>query len=92
MSTFNTPSQKETPTATQTTANPDHDDHTSLFDSTAEAGKSITRELFFIQKWVLDGASAAVLHLTQSRYLQNYMTKRRRRLRQTDSDKKVESS
>ena len=74
MSISNTPSQKETPAATpsltQSPANPDQDqDNTSLFDSTAEAGKSITRELFFIQKWVLDGASAAVLHLTQSRYL-----------------------
>ena len=45
-----------------------------LFDSGAEASKSVTRELFSVQAWALDGASAAILHLTQSAKLGNYMT------------------
>ena len=45
-----------------------------LFDSGAEASKSVARELFSVQAWALDGASAAILHLTQSAKLANYMT------------------
>ena len=48
-----------------------------IFDSSAEAAKSVVRELFMVQAWALDGASAAILHLTQSSRLSNYMTRRR---------------
>ena len=52
----------------------------SLFDTGAELSKSVVRELFTVQAWALDGASAAILHLTQSAKLSNYMAQRRRRL------------
>ena len=51
-----------------------------FFDAGAELAKSVVRELFTVQAWAVDGASAAILHLTQSSKLNNYMAQRRRRL------------
>ena len=51
-----------------------------LFDSTAELSKSVVRELFIVQSWMLDGACAAILHLTQSSKLNDYLHKRKKRI------------
>ena len=51
-----------------------------LFDSGAELSKSVVRELFTVQAWALDGASAAILHLTQSARLSDYLALRSKRL------------
>ena len=51
-----------------------------LFDSSAELSKSVVRELFIVQSWMLDGACAAILHLTQSSKLNDYLNKRKKRI------------
>ena len=48
----------------------------TFFDSSAELAKSFVRELFLMQSKTMDGACAAILHLTQSRKLRDYYTNR----------------
>ena len=52
----------------------------TVFDITSEMCKSLVREVFMVQSGMLDSACAAILHLTQSSKLTDYMVNRKKRL------------
>ncbi len=51
-----------------------------------EIAKGIIRELFFMRTQMIDGACAAMLHLTQSAKVKDYYKNRHMRLRASTSD------
>jgi hypothetical protein len=51
-----------------------------VFSVAGEMAKGIVRELFFLRTQFIDGACAAMLHLTQSEKVKDYYKNRHTRL------------
>ena len=58
-----------------------------VFSIAGEIAKGVVRELFFIRTQFIDGACAALLHLTQSEKVRDYYKHRHLRLSNPASQK-----